>query len=175
MRKILVISALRFWALFADLPPISSIEDWRGRTCHADVSDLWRVRWFWGLTCDFWAENGREKITARAKAYFQSLRPSGFAPAFGRAVGPFAPLSASVRTALKTGSEAVPFWCKAVYGGGCGWEECEGVCGWARVCDPTHRKQRDGWGTRVFVLANRVRSKSKNKGGRSSFVCRGGL
>jgi hypothetical protein len=39
---------------------------------------------FQGLTCDFWAEN------AKARAIHLLLRPSGFAPAFGRAVSRFA-------------------------------------------------------------------------------------
>jgi hypothetical protein len=26
------------------------------------------VSWFWGLTCDFWAENGKRKMAARVKA-----------------------------------------------------------------------------------------------------------
>jgi hypothetical protein len=32
----------------------------------------------------------KKKVTAKAKAINQSLGPSGFAPAFGRAVAPFA-------------------------------------------------------------------------------------
>jgi hypothetical protein len=44
-----------------------------------------------GLTCVFWAENSKGKqATAKAKAINQSLRPSGFTPAFGRAEGPSA-------------------------------------------------------------------------------------
>jgi hypothetical protein len=35
-------------------------------------------------------EDKGEKQTAKTKAINQSLRPSGFAPAFGRAVGPSA-------------------------------------------------------------------------------------
>jgi hypothetical protein len=39
-----------------------------------------------GLTSDFWAENSkRKKQQQKTKAINQSLRPSGFAPAFGRA------------------------------------------------------------------------------------------
>jgi hypothetical protein len=49
-----------------------------------------RVRWFWGLTCDFWAENAEKnckgKNNGKNKGNIQSLRPLGFAPAFGRAV-----------------------------------------------------------------------------------------
>jgi hypothetical protein len=62
-----------------------------------------RVKWFWDLTCDFWAENakfifaeadpppaetiennGRGK--SKNRQWIWSLRPSGFATAFGRAV-----------------------------------------------------------------------------------------
>jgi hypothetical protein len=35
------------------------------------------VRWFWGLTCDFWAENVRKKIKARAKAIKSVVYPFG--------------------------------------------------------------------------------------------------
>src|SRR5260370_6000737 len=37
-------------------------------TCQADVVDESRVRWFGGLTCDFWAENAEKIFTARVKA-----------------------------------------------------------------------------------------------------------
>jgi hypothetical protein len=47
-----------FWALLTDFAPISSIEDWIGVTCHADVYDFDAVMGVWGLTCDFWAEIG---------------------------------------------------------------------------------------------------------------------
>jgi hypothetical protein len=32
--------------------------------CHADIIDWKKVSWFGGLTCDFWAENGKRKMTA---------------------------------------------------------------------------------------------------------------
>jgi hypothetical protein len=44
------------------------IEDWVELKCHADVADLLWVRWFWGLTCDFWAENGKRKFGATTTA-----------------------------------------------------------------------------------------------------------
>jgi hypothetical protein len=28
---------------------------------HVEVADFYWVRWFWGLTCDFWAENEEKK------------------------------------------------------------------------------------------------------------------
>jgi hypothetical protein len=31
----------------------------------ADVVDLYMVRWFGGLTCDFWAENGKNKYKCK--------------------------------------------------------------------------------------------------------------
>jgi hypothetical protein len=44
------------------------------------------------LTCVFWAENAEKKCkgknNSKNKGNIQSLRPSGFAPAFGRAVKP---------------------------------------------------------------------------------------
>jgi hypothetical protein len=65
-----------------------------------------------GLTCDFWAENAEKiKTTAKTKAIIQSLRPSGFAPAFGRAVGRFA---AGIDAGLKEGAEKVPHETKIV-------------------------------------------------------------
>ena len=42
---------------------------------------------FRDLTCDFWAESAEKMQKQRQD---QSLRPSGFAPAFGREVGRFA-------------------------------------------------------------------------------------
>jgi hypothetical protein len=49
-----------------------------------------------GLTSVFWAENSKRKqATAKAKAINQSRRPLGFAPAFGRAVGPVAQLGSA--------------------------------------------------------------------------------
>jgi hypothetical protein len=44
------------------------IEDWVELKCHADVADLLWVRWFGGLTCDFWAENGKRKLIATGTA-----------------------------------------------------------------------------------------------------------
>jgi hypothetical protein len=46
-------------------------------------------RQFFGLTCDFWAEFEEKKQRQRQRQLNQSLRPSGCAPAFGRAVGRF--------------------------------------------------------------------------------------
>jgi hypothetical protein len=67
-----------------------------------------------------------------------------------------------------------PFWCRAV-GGVVGEEECEGVvAGRGSVIPPIAKCAMDGAPGR-FVPANGVRGKSKNKGGHSSFVCRGGL
>jgi hypothetical protein len=37
-----------------------------GTKCQLDFLLFEGVRWFWGLTCDFWAENA-EKINARAR------------------------------------------------------------------------------------------------------------
>ncbi len=45
---------------------------------------------FWGLTCDFAGINDERQDKGKSKGNNQSLRPSGFAPAFGRAVGRFA-------------------------------------------------------------------------------------
>ena len=45
-----------------------------------DVADCAWDTWFWDLTCDFWAENGKRKIMARATVEdsvslgFRSLR-----------------------------------------------------------------------------------------------------
>ena len=38
-----------------------------------------------GFEIYFWVDFGKAKATAKAKAIILSLRPSGFAPAFGRA------------------------------------------------------------------------------------------
>jgi hypothetical protein len=38
---------------------------------------------FWGLTCDFWAEFEEKKQQQRQRQLNQSLRPSGYALAFG--------------------------------------------------------------------------------------------
>jgi hypothetical protein len=40
------------------------IEDWGELKCQMHVVDLSRVMWFWDLTCDFWAENGKRKLRA---------------------------------------------------------------------------------------------------------------
>src|SRR5882757_6541228 len=73
----------------------------------------WLVFWkFGGLTCDFWAEFEEKKQRQRQRQLNQSLRPSGFAPAFGRAVGRCAvgldaglkPSSISEATARANGS-----------------------------------------------------------------------
>jgi hypothetical protein len=32
------------------------VAGWRGETCHGYVVDGVGFRWFWGSTCDFWAE-----------------------------------------------------------------------------------------------------------------------
>jgi hypothetical protein len=65
------------------------------------------------LTRDFWAKNGKKNAKAKTTAIAQSLRPSGFAPAFGRAVGLFGP--ACFGTA-----EAVPL-SKAIRGESNSW------------------------------------------------------
>jgi hypothetical protein len=31
-----------------------------GKLCKADVVEFGLLRWFWGLTCDFWAENAEK-------------------------------------------------------------------------------------------------------------------
>src|SRR6202023_2993459 len=58
---------------------------------HTDIARGKGVRWFRGLTCVFWAENAEKKCKSenngKNKGDIQSLRPSDFAPAFGRAVG----------------------------------------------------------------------------------------
>ena len=38
---------------------ISSIAVGGYLSCQLDVGDSVWVRWFWGLTCDFWAENAK--------------------------------------------------------------------------------------------------------------------
>src|SRR5216117_116063 len=66
------------------------IEDWAELTCHGVVVDWGLVRSFWGLTCDFWAENGKRKFTVTVMAVecgiWQLGFGRGFALAFGRAV-----------------------------------------------------------------------------------------
>jgi hypothetical protein len=47
------------------------------------------VKFFLGFEIYFWVGYGNAKATTKAKAIILSLRPSGFAPAFGRAVAPF--------------------------------------------------------------------------------------
>jgi hypothetical protein len=46
----------------------------------ADVLDSKTVEWFWGLTCDFWAKNGKEILMRRQTVqneYFRTLDPNG--------------------------------------------------------------------------------------------------
>lgn len=51
--------------------------------------------------------------------------------------------------------------------------------GWASVCFPTHRKKRDGWGTRAVVLGwrrgNNNRDGNSNSNRRSSACGKGRL
>jgi hypothetical protein len=47
--------------------------------CDADVVGSKRFRYFWDLTCDFWAENGERKINAGARAIESVASFSGFA------------------------------------------------------------------------------------------------
>jgi hypothetical protein len=37
-----------------------------------DVDDWKRIKWFWGLTCDFWAENGKNIFEAVCRGDFVS-------------------------------------------------------------------------------------------------------
>jgi hypothetical protein len=55
-----------------------------GETCYGYVIEGVAFKRFWGLTCDFWAVFEKNNATDR------SLRPSGYARAFGRAVTPMA-------------------------------------------------------------------------------------
>jgi hypothetical protein len=55
-----------------------------------DVDDKKRVSWFLGLTCDFWAENGKRKIASSAKAMDSVV--------LGRAPGREADFSAALLT-----------------------------------------------------------------------------
>jgi hypothetical protein len=50
------------------LIPISIIAGRAELIRHVDVAGLSWFRWFWRLTCDFWAENGKRKVGASAKA-----------------------------------------------------------------------------------------------------------
>src|SRR5216683_3623813 len=43
---------------------ILSIAVWMELTCQLYFLLFEGVRWFWGLTCDFWAENSERKMTA---------------------------------------------------------------------------------------------------------------
>jgi hypothetical protein len=36
--------------------------------CQVDLVLFVGFKWFWGLTCDFWAENEKRKIAVAAKA-----------------------------------------------------------------------------------------------------------
>ena len=47
---------------------ISSIANGAELIRQVDVDDSWRVKPFWGLTCVFWAENGKRKVLGRVKA-----------------------------------------------------------------------------------------------------------
>jgi hypothetical protein len=75
----------RFWDLF--FWGLDVRKGWIG----AGFVGLWRnfgvgKMLIGGLTSVFWAENSKRKqATAKTKAINQSRRPSGFAPAFGRA------------------------------------------------------------------------------------------
>ena len=47
--------------LFAFFLSISIITVGVELTCNVDVVAFQRVRWIWDLTCDFWAENAKNK------------------------------------------------------------------------------------------------------------------
>jgi hypothetical protein len=91
---------------------------------------------FWGLTCDFWAENDKKKCKGHKSV---SSSPSGFAPAFGRAVAA-ARLGAGKRHSKAERQRpmrrlrATTRKAKALRLVG--------------FLSGTHRQMRDGWGTR---------------------------
>jgi hypothetical protein len=68
------------------------------------------------LTCDFWAENAEKKCKGRNngknKGDIQSLRPAGFAPAFGRAVAPFGAAFYGMRERMPFRSGGIDGWLK---------------------------------------------------------------
>jgi hypothetical protein len=53
------------------------VPDWEGETCHEYVIDVARVKRFWGLTCDFWAEFEENKTRQKAKAIKSVASPFG--------------------------------------------------------------------------------------------------
>jgi hypothetical protein len=52
-----------------------------------DVAWFQWVRWFWGLTSDFWAENGRKKIKETAKEMKSVVSAFGLTPALRQRLG----------------------------------------------------------------------------------------
>ena len=73
-----------------------------------DVGDLHGVRWFWGLTCDFWAKNAKNNFRFVGKEDGSGLQPSffpvpipGASPQAGM-VRAFGALSANVTMKTRT-------------------------------------------------------------------------
>jgi hypothetical protein len=52
---------------------ISSIAVWTYLTCQLDLLLFVRVRWFLGLTCDFWAKNAKNKLGVKQRQWNQPL------------------------------------------------------------------------------------------------------
>jgi hypothetical protein len=61
-------------------------------TCHEYVVLEQEVKWFPGLTCDFWAENARRKIKTKAKAIKSVASPFGLRSGLRQDAGLKAPL-----------------------------------------------------------------------------------
>jgi hypothetical protein len=56
---------------------VLSIAGWVELKCQLDLVLFVGFRWFLDLTCCFWAENGKRKITAKAKAMKSVASPFG--------------------------------------------------------------------------------------------------
>jgi hypothetical protein len=71
-------------------------------TCQLDLVLFVEFSWFWGLTCDFWAENAKEKIKAKAKAMKSVTSPCGLRSSLRQSGSAF-------RAGLYGTRERVPF------------------------------------------------------------------
>jgi hypothetical protein len=61
----------------AFLISILIIEDWVKLTCQVYSLLFEGVRWFWGLTCDFWAEIAEKNVKAKTRAIKSVASPFG--------------------------------------------------------------------------------------------------
>jgi hypothetical protein len=74
----------RLWA-GAFLDSYLIIAGWRELIRQLDLVSFDRFRWFWDLTCGFWAENAKNKNRQMIKAIKSVASPANSLPADGGA------------------------------------------------------------------------------------------